>query len=459
MNHSEYASNYKRTVAGRFMLVDGDKLMEKVAGSDFCATRKLDGVMAVIFIDEGEVALYGSHGKQIEGNLPCIKELKETAARLGISSGILAGELYATISRDGRERVCDVAQALADQSLHSQLRLGLFDVMELNGSAVETHHYKEKLAMLRRLFGVGDLVRPVAGKVLTSRQEVANLFEKVVTEHGAEGLVVHNESGLVYKIKPRHTIDAVVIGYTAGEDTRCEMVRDILVAVMHEDGTFRQVASVGGGLTDDMRHNIYQRLSQTHVDSDYVETDSRNIAFQMVRPEMVVEISAVDYVTENSAGEAKENMLLEYADGSGYEPVGKTPGVALHSPVIVRERNDKYVVSQDVSLRQLTELCEFAKTKTVSYSHLPKSKLLTRRLFIKRHRGRVSVQKFLLWQTNKETVDPNFPTFVAHHTDYSFSRKEPLRRDIRISNDRQQIFQLLDEMMECNIKKGWEEIV
>lgn len=458
MNKSEYSRNYKRTYAGKFMLVDGDKIAEKISGADFCATKKIDGIMAVLFLTEGKVEMYNSSGKEIGKELPCLEEFARTAADNGIKNAIFGAELYATISKDGRERVCDVAQALSDASLHSQLRLAMFDVMELEGVATEYGHYKEKHACLRNLFGRGNLVSVVAGKVLDSKHGVAALFENVVTQRGAEGLVVHNENGIVYKIKPRHTVDAVVIGYTLGEDTRSDMARDLLVAVMEPDGAFREIASVGVGLSDAMRAQFYSRLKDMHVDSDFIKTDSRNIAFQMVRPEIVVEISAVDYVTENSAGEPKPNALLDYDSAGCYRCLHQAPGVSLHSPVFLRERPDKTAVAADVPVKQLTDIVEFSGNVRMTNAPLGKSEIIERRVFMKEIGPKRLVQKYVIWKTNKES-DSRFPAYVLHLTDYNYHRIDALKRDIRVSNSREQIFQLLDKMLAENIKKGWHELV
>lgn len=457
MTHAEYARAYKRNVAGKYRLVEGANIMEKIGGTDFCATRKYDGIMQVVFVESGSISAYNSGGTPTPGDLPCLHEFASLVKSAGISDGIFGAELYATINSNGRERVCDVSQALADESLHDQLRLAVFDIINVNGADVVADHYKEKLDRLRSIFGKGSLVRNVAGKCLGSKAELTSLFNKVVTQQNAEGLVVHSENHIVYKVKPRHSIDVVVIGYTSGEDTRSEMLRDMLCAVIHPDGTLRQVCSVGTGFSDETRSSLYQRLRLLHADSDYIETDSRNVAFRMVRPEIVIEISAVDYVTENSAGEPKQNMLLSF-DNMTYTPLGKSSGMVMHSPVFIRERADKRPCPEDVRLSQLTDLCEFAKVKSCFSGSLPASLVLARRVFMKRSGLNCMVQKFVLWKTNKEQTGV-FPSYVLHHTDYNYSRREQLRRDLRVSESRDQIFKLLDEMIVTNIKKGWEEVV
>ena len=163
---------------------------------------------------------------------------------------------------------------------------------------------------LNRWFGKGNLVRQVDARKAASKEEVCQIFNEWVVDGGSEGLVVHSEQPIIYKVKPRHTIDAVIIGYTVGEDSHSEMLRDMLLAVMRPDGVLQQFASTGNGLTEEMRSEFYEMLRNDKVESEYVETDSRNVAFQMVKPRVIVEMSGIDFVTENAAGEPKQNMLL-----------------------------------------------------------------------------------------------------------------------------------------------------
>jgi hypothetical protein len=60
-----------------------------------------------------------------------------------------------------------------------------------------------------------------------------------------------------------------------------------------------------------------------------------------------------------------------------------------------------------------------------------------------------------LWKTNKQGQGGNFPAFVAYYTDFSPNRAAPLERDIRVSNSKEQIDQLLAEMKAEYIVKGW----
>lgn len=457
IDFANIAKTYKRTVAGRFMLVEGAKLTEKIVGENFCVTKKMDGIMQVLFWRDGKASAYSSQGNPTDITLSCMVEFAKIMEQSGLKKATFGAELYATINPNGRERVCDVSTALAYEKLHDQLQLAVFDIIEINGTPFEASHYHDKISRIKQFFSSGLSVRPVDSYKAHGKHEVELLYDELVTELGAEGIVVHCETPIIYKVKPRHTVDAVIIGYTIGEDERSEMVRDILVAVMHPDGSLQQFASTGSGLTDELRKKLYDRFSASRVESDYIETDSRNVAFQMVRPEIIVEISAIDFVTENTAGESKRNMLLESHPQEGYKTIKPTAGVALHSPVFVRLRPDKTCEERAIPVRQLTDLCEFTKDKIERMDNLPKSEILFRQVYHKGSGLKRMVQKYVVWKTNKEHTG-QFPAYVFHYTDFSMARAECLRRDIRISNSREQIMQLCDEFISANVKKGWQQI-
>ena len=63
----------------------------------------------------------------------------------------------------------------------------------------------------------------------------------------------------------------------------------------------------------------------------------------------------------------------------------------------------------------------------------------------------------MVWKTNKEKLY-SYPAYVFHYTNFSSDRKEPLQREICISDDPEQIMQIMGEFIEENIKKGWVKV-
>lgn len=451
---SELAKGYKRQISNSFFLVDGDHIKDVVEGENFCVTRKIDGTMQMLFYRDGEAVAVSTSGAELRG-LPCLDEFASLVERAGLKSATAVGELYAVLSDTGRERVFDVSRAVADKSLNEKLKLAIFDLVDVDDEKIVLP-YREVIGKIGELFS-GERVHPVESREAATVDDVEKIYKQWVVEEGAEGLVVRFCSFMSYKIKPHHTVDAVVVGYTVKDDPHSDSVRDIMVAVMRPDGLLQQFAVTGTGFSKEQRRELLRRLSPLATQSNYVETDSRNIAFQMVRPEVIVELVAGDYLAEGSFGKAKMNTLLRYTEEAGYSIEASTPGVSAHHLSFVCFRDDKEVCSESIRLSQITDICPFLPQEAVSYKDLPESNVIYRRVFTKGAAEKMMVQKYVVWKTNKEQSG-RFPAYVLHCTDFSAGRKEPLKRDIRVSSNKNQIMTLAEEFIATNVKKGWSEV-
>lgn len=447
------AKNYKRRISSSFVLVDGSKIGEKINGENFCVTKKIDGVMQVLFFRNGSASAYSSNGIE-QKQLPCVEKFAELCKKSGLKSATVVAELYVTLSSSGRERVHDVSTAIA--SCPEKLKLATFDILDLDDQPVKLG-YKEKWERMSAIF-TDPQVAPVEVRSAHNKIDVEQIFHQWVVEGGAEGIVVRNETPLVYKVKERHSIDAVIIGYTVGENERCNMVRDVLAATMTSEGYLQTTLVAGSGFSDEQRQDLLEKLMPRTCASEYVQTDSRNVAFQMVSPEIVVEFSVLDLVAENSTGEAKMNMLLNYDSQKGYTVQASVAGIAAHSAIFERIRDDKSCNETDIRVSQLSDICPFSSVKPLVLANLPQSELLLRRIFTKGADEKLMIQKYTVWKTNKEDSGI-FPAFVFHYTDFSCSRKDALKRDIRVSNSKDQIMQLCEAFIAENVKKGWSEML
>ena len=287
----------------------------------------------------------------------------------------------------------------------------------------------------------------------SSKDEVQEIYDEWVGGEGAEGLVVHCESTIVWKVKPRHTIDAAVIGYTTAD----RGIRDLMFAVRRPDGLFQMFALGSTGMSDEQRADIAQRLSTKHIESQYVLSDSRGIAYQMVKPELVFEISVLELVARGNDDKIRMNPLLKFDEEAGWVMEGTTPGVSVLGITLERERTDKLPNETDVRISQLTDICPFEEPDNSQFT-IHNSQLLERHVYKKVSGEKVMLHKFLLWKTNKEQTG-RYPAYIIYHTDFSSGRKEMIKRDMLYSNDEQQIRELLAAEIADNVKKGWEEIV
>ena len=84
------------------------------------------------------------------------------------------------------------------------------------------------------------------------------------------------------------------------------------------------------------------------------------------------------------------------------------------------------------------------------------SELLERVVYKKTMKENLMVRKLLLWKTNKES-SIDYPGYVIYLTDFSPNRKEPLQREVKVSNDEKGARKLFDEMAKANFIGGWEK--
>jgi hypothetical protein len=121
--------------------------------------------------------------------------------------------------------------------------------------------------------------------------------------------------------------------------------------------------------------------------------------------------------------------------------------------VFKRIRDDKEANEHDIRYAQIEQIVYIEKT--TSSADLPKSEIIAREVYSKQSKGKTNVLKFIAWKTNKSELDSRFPEYVLQYTNFSPTRKEPLKKEIRISNDKKQILELMDALKTKNVKKGW----
>ncbi len=338
-----------------------------------------------------------------------------------------------------------------------RLRFDAFDILPPEGSAPAP--FAETWQTIERLFGKGERIRPVETHKASGPDEIEEYFAKWVDEDGAEGVVARSDTAGLFKIKPRHTLDAVVIGFTESVGDREGMLHDLLYAVMRRDGTLQVLSRVGGGFSEDERRSMLADLKDMIVESEYAEVNSDHVAYQMVQPEWVIEISCLDLIAQTTRGAPVNRMVLDYQNNGtrGYRVVRRMPLATVISPQFVRRRDDKSAKPHDVRIDQVSSVVEVPLwDRDTRQMTRPHSEVLRREVYTKVMKGETMVRKLLLWKTNKEAEGDEYPAYVLHFTDFSPSRKTPLSREVRVSSSREQLESMWKALLEENIKKGWE---
>ncbi|MDR2475077.1 MAG: hypothetical protein LBD45_04385 [Bacteroidales bacterium] len=448
---SAKAVNYKKDVVKSYLSLNPAQISSQISGNDFYVTRKYDGELNLIFYENGEVFILNRSGR-VRIGLPCVEEAGKALANAGIMQAIVPSELYLD-ETNGRTRVFDVLEALADEKRTHNLRLAPFDVYEIDGELYKPASYEQTYSKLKAVFDATETCRPVKMQKATSKQEISAIFDQWTLVDGGEGLVVRCELPFVYKIKPRYTVDVIVVGFSEGVGEQKGQVRSLLLAMMPDEGLYQIVGRSGSGLNEDLKKQLFDQLTPAITDSQYIETDSNHVAFHMVKPELVIELIVNDVLFETSSGPIV-NPLLELQHGH-YVRRSSVDGISFVYPIFERIRNDKYACIEDARLSQINSFAYVPESnETAPLAELPKSTLIQRDVYKKQTGAKLMVRKFIAWKTNKE-ANPDYPAFVFAYTDFSSERKEPLQREVIVSNSELQIREIIQRSIADNIKSGW----
>jgi hypothetical protein len=453
---------YRRALSNRMIALDRHAATSKLPAGDFFVSRKVDGEFNVLAFAEGE-ALLINPGGTVRSGLPLLQEAAATLKAAGVSKAIIAGELHVRKASDQRERVHDVSRIARNPSSAAeldQLAFAVFDLLEVDDVTFPSD-YANVWKQITTLFASGKLVTPVETVATSgSSKAVMELFERWAEAEGGEGIVARSEDQGWFKIKPRHTLDVAVIGFAEGTDDRAGMLHDLLLGIARPDGSWQVLGRVGGGFSEEDRRAFLSDLRDIVRPSDYAEVNSDRVAYEMVRPEWVIEISCLDLVSQTTRGASIDRMVLTWDEAaSTWRTTRRLPLCSVISPQFVRRRLDKTPNVQDCRLGQLSDIVEIPQLDVSAADlTLPTSEVLQRAVRVKELKGKVMVRKLLLWKTNKDDVSQGeYPAYVLHLTDFSPNRKDPLQREIRVSDSLDQIQRFYAQWEEKYFVGGWKE--
>jgi len=454
---AEITLNYKKSSIKNYIPLNYNQI-DRLSGRKFYVTRKIDGEFAMLIWD-GENSFIINRSGKVRKGLPCVEIAGELFKSKNITEAIIPCEIHVD-DKNGRKRVFDVLSTFSKPSKHENLKLAPFDLIKLNGERFESKSYEVIYNKLAEIFSdekeaSTKYIKPVDCKCVSSKNEVKNIFDLWINKEEAEGLVVKSDLPFVFKIKPQYNLDVAVIGFSERISENKNQIRSLLLALIPDDGQYQIIGRVGGGFSEKIRTDLFNKLISTSIESDFIEVDSSHTAFHMVKPEIIIEININDIIFETLSGPI-ENSILEIKDNV-WTRTKSVNGISIVSPIFSRIREDKKPNKEDVRLEQIYEFIHIPKTKQNDVvDELEESKILKRVVYKKETGKKLMVQKFMIWKTNKE--NQGYPSFVLSHTDFSSGRKEPLKTQIRISNNQEQITELFESFVNKHVKKGWEEL-
>ena len=447
MSIAEKILNYKHKVAGKYIPVRSDQITKRVFEMEkYFISIKIDGNICFVYKDNNDIAIVSHNNNSFnrsELEKECLEILKN-------KNGLFVGEIYLH-DEFKRTRSYDFKREIGNNS--SDIRIALFDIINFENKDFKENDWNEKKKILSENFKSKGKVYFLSETELSSRKEIEETFNKTIVESNEEGLVVRGENGPVFKIKEYHSFDMVILGYVNGYTNNSSLMKEILVGVMTDENNFLITGVVANGFDTDQRKKLSKDFEKIKVDSDSIIVSGAKIPFTMVKPIHVVEIESTDIINSTSDGLIKK-YSINFKDKYSFEQ--KSNSISLTTPVFTRFREDKKVILNDIGINQITRVIDIPDEESDS-SVKPESKIINKEVYTKTMKGFTNVKKFLVWDTLSN--DDNFPKFVYYKIDYSPSRKDKMKRDIKVSNNKKQILSIFKDEIENDIKKGWDKVI
>jgi DNA ligase 1 len=270
--------------------------------SPAAAEWKIDGIRIQVHRAGCDVAVFTRTLDDITARVP---EIAEAALSLPVTAVVLDGEAVA-LTPDGRPRPFQVTAArTASQADVARLREQtpltpfLFDLLHLNGADLIDAPASERHRLLAEIVPA-TLLTP---RIVTTDLAVADAFLADAVARGHEGVVVKSldapyragrRGGEWIKVKPRHTLDLVILAAEWGHGRRRGVLSNLhLGARDPETGGLVMLGKTFKGLTDEMLAWQTERLLELADPPVRPDGEDRRGAYGVVRvrPELVVEIA------------------------------------------------------------------------------------------------------------------------------------------------------------------------
>ena len=294
---------------------------------------KVDGIRVQLHRQDADVRVFTRTLDDITHRVP---ELVQAALALDVSAAVLDGEAVA-LRADRRPYPFQVTSARAATQAGPQagaeagripLALFLFDVLHLDGTDLLDHPAADRLARLAAVAPPEVLIP----RLVTADSADAERFFATAVERGHEGVVIKS-LGAPYgagrrgsewiKVKPRHTLDLLVLGAEWGHGRRQGWLSNLHLGARDPvTGGTVMLGKTFKGMTDALLAWQTDRLLE--LADPPASRAPRPHGLVRVRPELVVEI-AFDGVQASSRYPG--GVTLRFARVLRYRP-DKTAGEA-----------------------------------------------------------------------------------------------------------------------------------
>ena len=255
---------------------------------------KLDGIRVQVHRDGDDVQVYSRTLDDITGR---VGEVVKAARSLPAKRFVLDGEAL-TVSPDGRAQPFQVsASRVATRGTSAEqvpLSVFFFDVLHLDGDDLIDEPAHVRFSRLAALVPDHLLVP----RLVSSDTAAIQAFGAEMLTAGHEGVVLKaldspyqagRRGASWIKVKPRHTLDLVVLAVEWGSGRRRGKLSNIHLGARDPKGGFVMLGKTFKGMTDEMLAWQTEHFLELAIDRDAASQTGSWVV--PLRPEQVVEIA------------------------------------------------------------------------------------------------------------------------------------------------------------------------
>ena len=267
---------------------------------------KLDGYRVLAFVEDGRVRLSSRRGVELAGAFP---QLVAELVKQDANGMILDGELVA-FDAGGKpsfnamqNRVqLKTEREIAAADRKAPVVFYCFDLLYFAGIDLRRAVYRDRRRYLAQCLLPSPLVQLVHAQddgIALHAAAIASGLEGVIGKRKDSRYEAGRRSGSWLKIKPTHSADFVIGGYTRGKGSRASL--GSLLVGYWDRGKLHYASHVGSGFNDRSLADVKARLDTLRIDQcPFAEKPEVNAPVTWVEPKLVAEIEFHQWTEDGS---------------------------------------------------------------------------------------------------------------------------------------------------------------
>jgi DNA ligase D-like protein (predicted ligase)/DNA ligase D-like protein (predicted polymerase)/DNA ligase D-like protein (predicted 3'-phosphoesterase) len=275
---------------------------------------KWDGLRALISLNEGEIKIRGRNGMELTQQFP---ELLAVESSFRATSAVFDGEIVC-LDAAGKPVFSNVIARMqqTDASAVERARAKhpavcyLFDSLYLDGRAIVNEPLTRRREWLLDAIKTGSAYRSSesfdeGGPLLEAARQLG--LEGIMAKRRDSVYLPGKRSESWFKIKTRHTMECVIIGFTHGKGDRQARFGALHLA-RRESGGLKYLGKVGTGFDEGALHAISALLKKLTITIRPVKDKPiDNSTTVWVEPKLMCEVA---YASLTSAGMLREPVFI-----------------------------------------------------------------------------------------------------------------------------------------------------